>query len=228
MKVVNADVKQFITNEHLKNGGDILASYLCCLFNEILTTEYTPKNFRLGMIISIYKGKNSKSDPRHYRGITLTSCLSKLFEKILLERILKYIDKTQQIFPDPLQFGFRQEHGAIMSVYSLLEVAQFYTERNSYVFAAFLDNEKAFDRIWHNGLFYKLHELGIRGNILRLIINSYSNSFSFVRYEGEKSDIFPVKQGIGQGRVMSSWFFLVYINDLITSLNSKMWSIEIW
>ena len=92
----------------------------------------------------------------------------------------------------------------------------------------FLDNAKAFDRIWHEGLFYKLHKLGLTGKVWQLIKHNYSNSFSFVSHSGEISNVYPVKQGVGQGRVMSAWFFLVYINDLIAMLRSAQCGIYVY
>ncbi len=110
----------------------------------MLKSQY---EYKTGMVISIYKGKNDKNDPKNYRGITLTSCLGKLFEKLLLKRIEHKLLKSNPNFPDKLQFGFRKEHGAIMSAFTLMESIQYYNYRDSPVFAAFLD------RIWHDGLF---------------------------------------------------------------------------
>ena len=216
-----------ITNEHMLYAGDTLITHLCVLFNKIVSHHYVPKEYRLGMVIPIYKGKNDKRDPRNYRGITLTSCLGKLFEKLLLKRIEIKLSKSQPDFPDLLQFGFRKEHGAIMSVLTLMESIQYYLQRDSPVFASFLDNEKAFDRIWHDGLFYKLYQLGVTGNTWKLLHHCYTNNYAFVSYQGEKSDSYIVRQGVGQGRVISSWFFLVFINDLITALREANCGIRV-
>ncbi len=218
----------YIRNEHIMFAGDSLALHLALLFNNMRKLHYVPYNHRLGMVISIYKGKKSKSDPRNYRGITLTSCISKLFEKLLLNRLTKWVREYKPDFPDAFQFGFREEHGAIMSVYTLLESIQQYFNNDSCVFAAFLDNEKAFDRIWHDGLFCKLYEFGITGSLWKLIKHSYSKSFAFVSYRGETSNVYPVKQGVGQGRVLSAWFFLLYINDLITTLRTANTGIRVF
>ncbi|XP_048744007.2 uncharacterized protein LOC125657478 [Ostrea edulis] len=152
----------FLTNEHIIYGGNKLVDHLCILFNHILQCTYVPEMFKVGKVISIYKGKNKdKCNPTNYRGITLTSAISKLFEKVILSRIENELTEKRILFPHPLQFGFRNDHGAIPACYVLKEAIGYYVSRGSPVFCAFLDNEKAFDRIWHNGLLFKLHTLGI-------------------------------------------------------------------
>ena len=77
-----------------------------------------------------------------------------MFDKLLLNRIQK-----QKIHN--LQFGFIKDHGSIPATVTIKESINYYTERQSTVFAIFLDNEKAFDRIWQDGLLYKLWHTGI-------------------------------------------------------------------
>lgn len=206
-----------ISNEHLKYGGKYLIRHLSALFNYMIQYEYLPNVYRCGMIIPIYKqnGKDKK-DPVNYRGITLTSCLGKLFEKILMTRIQKYLDKIS--FPHPYQFGFRKKAGAISAAYTLQESLMYYNNHNSNVYAAFLDNEKAFDRLWHCGLLTKLKILGINAKVWRIIAHSYTQSSACVAYRGCISNTFPLRRGVGQGRVMSAFLFLVYINDLLNEL----------
>jgi hypothetical protein len=69
----------FLTNEHIMYGGNKLVDHLCILFNYILQSTCVPEMFKVGKVISIYKCKNKdKSNPTNYRGITLTSTISKL------------------------------------------------------------------------------------------------------------------------------------------------------
>ena len=91
-----------------------------------------------------------------------------------------------------------------------------------------MDNEKAFDRIWHNGLFLKLYEMGIKGKMWHLLYQSYTSSSAFVQYCGLKSNEFAIQQGVGQGRVLSSWFFLLFIDDLIRELRNLNSGIQVY
>ena len=170
----------------------------------------------------IYKGKNTdKTVPANYRGITLTSAIGKLFEKVLLRNIDCLMSAKNITFPHKLQMGFVKGRGATIAAYCLEECIDFYKKRNTPVFTCFLDNEKAFDNVWQDGLFHKLHSLGIKGKIWRLIRNSYSGSSVFIYQEGHTSDSIVVSKGVGQGRVMSAWMFLVCIDELIHFLQAS-------
>ena len=209
-----------LTSEHVKFSGRSLINHIVTLFNAIIEYEYTPKVYNVGHILPVYKGHGkSKSDPSSYRGITLTSILGKLFERLILDRIELWIDKNVN-FPHPFQFGFRKGTGAETAVLTVMEAICYYNERNSPVYCAFLDNEKAFDRVWLDGLFYKLYNLGITGKLWRILRSSYSSMYSCVSYAEYKSDMFHVKQGVGQGRVISAWLFTLYINELLNQLNN--------
>ncbi|VDI80721.1 Hypothetical predicted protein [Mytilus galloprovincialis] len=122
--------------------------------------------------------------------------------------------------PHPLQFGFVKEHGAIPAIYTLKEAIHYHLERNSIVYGIFLDNEKAFDRVWQDGLLYKLNQIGIQGKLWNLIYMSYKTATAHVQHSGLTSQVFRIEQGVGQGRVLSAWLFSVFINDLICELLS--------
>ncbi|CAG2216620.1 unnamed protein product [Mytilus edulis] len=208
-----------ITNEHILYGGDQVIKCLCKLFNMILKTEYLPVCFRHGIIIPLYKGSNKdKTNPNSYRAVTLTSVLGKLLEKIFLSRIQNLLENINNVVPHGLQFGFVKEHGSIPAIYTLKESIRYYIERCSYVFSIFLDNEKAFDRIWQDGLLFKLWNAGITGKMWKIIHMSFKTATAHVQYNRLSSQVFPIKQGVGQGRVMSAWLFALFINDLITQL----------
>jgi len=124
-------------------------------------------------------------------------------------------------FPHPMQMGFRKHLGAQMASFILTETIQYYRESSTDIYIAFLDNEKAFDRVWLDGLLFKLSKIGITGKPWRILRNMYYNMYSCVSYAGHKSPPFKVLQGVGQGRVLSAWLFLVYINDLLTELENS-------
>ena len=159
--------------------------------------------------------------PSNYRGITLTSAIGKLFEKLLIGRIDSWLSENRITFLHKLQMGFVKGRGATIAALSLEECIDFYRKRKSPVYSCFLDNEKAFDNVWQNGLFYKLHNLGIKGRIWRHIRNSYTDSSVHISLDGHKSDPISVQKGVGQGRVMSAWMFLVFIDELTYLLQAS-------
>ena len=96
-----------------------------------------------------------------------------------------------------------------MTSFLVKEAIQFAKEKGSKVNTCFLDVRKAFDQVWHNGLFYKLYNCGINRTILKVIMNLYTDMESCVKTQAHKSAGFPV----------SPFLYLVYDNDL-------MWQLE--
>ena len=116
----------------------------------MFTCGYIPDSLKQGVIITLHKGgRKSKKDPNNYRAITLSSALLKLFERILL----RLLERNLTIPFSMLQGGFRQKTGCNMTSAMFKECCLYAKENHSKLYACFLDVQKAFDKIWHNGLF---------------------------------------------------------------------------
>ncbi|XP_033756185.1 uncharacterized protein LOC117338930 [Pecten maximus] len=220
MKNGKAGGHDSIIVEHIRYGGTVLKKVLVILFNIIIDLEDYPKHFKKGIVITLFKGgKKDRLDMHNYRDITLTPVLQKIFEKIMYQRISKYCLKVG--FPHKLQQGFRPQCGSITAAFTAKESICHFLERNSKVFAAFLDNAKAFNSVWINGLLVKVYRLGINGKFWRILHNSFADVTACVLYDGETSDAYPIEQGVGQGRTLSAWLFLAMIDDLAVRLEDS-------
>ncbi len=158
-----------------------------------------------------------KDDPNNYRAITLSSVILKLYERILLSRIEKQVLPKLNI----LQGGFKKQISCIMTSLVVKECINFARENDSKLYVCFLDATKAFDTVWHAGLFVKLFQYGIQSQVLKAVINMYDEMISCVRNRGYQSEWLPVLQGTRQGGVCSPFFYLVYINELLCNLESS-------
>ena len=204
-----------IYNEHLINRGDVLYEQLANFFTDMYNNSYIPPILKQGIIITSHKGgRKSKTDPNNYRAITLSFSLLKLFERILLERVEASISKPL----NGLQGGFRANIGCNMTSLMVKECISYAKENHSKLFVCYLDIQKAFDRMLHDGLFVKLYDLGIRSKLLGIIIDLHTNMRSCVLFKGHKSAWFKILQGSRQGGVISPFMFLCFNDDLLEQL----------
>ena len=160
-----------ISNEMLKQSTPRLQECICKLFNIILSNEKYPSQWRENLLKPIHK-KGNDTDPRNYRGIVISSCLSKLFSKILHNRIEKHISDNSIMNEN--QTGFRKQYRTSDHILTLKSIIEKMFKKSSYLYTCFVDFEKAFDTVWRDALFKKLEYMGIRGKILRILENMYS------------------------------------------------------
>ena len=99
-------------------------------------------------------------------------------------------------------------------------VKKYVTIGKKKLFACFLDFKKAFDSIWHKGLFHKILENGISDNILNLIKDIYNKTKCAVKVGDHRTNFFNFTKGVRQGCPLSAILFNVYVNDIFEILNN--------
>ena len=127
LKSGKASGSDFLLNEYFMESIDILGSHLCDIFKAILTSGYFPDKWTEGVIIPIHK-KGSINDANNYRGITLVSCLSKLFTTILNKRIETFCNENDII--SDAQFGFRKGGSTVDAIFVSMMIIQNYLCNN--------------------------------------------------------------------------------------------------
>ena len=177
--------------------------------------------WKLANVTPIFK-KGDKQSTKNYRPISLLPICGKMFEKIIFNNLYPYLNSNNLITKN--QSGFRPGDSTTNQLLFLVdEIHQAFEDRNSLeVRAVFLDISKAFDKVWHDGLIFKLKQNGISGSLLKLFENYLHNRKQRVVLNGSFSDYSEIESGVPQGSVLGPLLFLIYINDLERNIKSNI------
>ena len=209
-----------ILPEHIIYGGGCLILWLKKIFNEVISFEDIPSSFKEATIVPIYKGKGS--DPlqtQNYRGISLSSVVGKLLERIMLGRILPILEEKG--IPHLTQTAYQKGVSCGDATEAVQEIIKNYIDAGSSAFQCFYDLEKAFDSVEYNVLLNHLYRAGINGKGWRVIGAFYKDPSARVRINGDLSGSFILGRGVKQGSVLSPILFLLVIDSLLTDLESS-------
>ncbi|KAI5641024.1 reverse transcriptase (RNA-dependent DNA polymerase) domain-containing protein [Phthorimaea operculella] len=154
-----------VSVEMLKAGEGVVASQLYLLFNLCWKSGRVPSDWCKAVIVPLYKGKGSQLDCKNYRGISLLSVVGKLYAKVLIERVVKETDEKVW----DAQAGFRKGMGCTDQVFSLRCIAEKFLAKNQRVYCAFVDLEKAYDRVVRNELWSALSMHGVSSILIRAL-----------------------------------------------------------
>ena len=162
---------------------------------------------------------SDKQNIRNYRPVSLLAICGKVFERLIFNEIFKYFSVNKLISKN--QFGFQSSDSCINQLLSITQKLFTFFDNRIEVRTVSLDISKAFDKVWHEGLIFKLKQNDISGGLLRIFSHFLSNRKQRVALNVQNSLWTNVHAGVSQGSILSLLLFLIYINDLLDNLTSN-------
>ena len=197
-----------IFSDYLINAPDILFQHLSDVMKTYIAHGHLTQTLAIYTLLPMIKDKLGKaSDSNNYRSIAISSVILKLdWVLILLYKDSLHLDK--------LQFSYQRNCSTTMCIWMVIETIDYILRNNSEVFICTMDMTKAFDKVKHSILFQKLLKRHVPPIILRFLLHAYNIQVAMVRWNGNYSAEFNIKNGVKQGAVLSALLYCVYVDDL--------------
>lgn len=195
----------------VKSNIDLIVQPLTHLVNLSLANGYVPEQLKQAVVTPIHKGGN-QCDINNYRPISVLPFFSKVFEKVMYNRIIDFLSKHDILYQ--YQFGFRKKMSTEMALAIATDKVSQEMDKGNNAIAVFLDLKKAFDTVNHTILLDKLYHYGIRGSAHQWFKSYLNNRKQSVKCNNVISEEMSVKTGIPQGSLLGPLIFILYINDL--------------
>ena len=209
--------QDLISNEMLKHCDSNMQIMILAIFNKILSVGDYPTQWAVGLITSIFKSGDI-NDTNNYRGITITSCVGKLFNSILNSR-LSHFNKINNINRKE-QIAYQKKSNTTDHIFTLNTIIEKYKKNKKPIFACFIDMKKAFDSVLHETILIKLLKNNINGNFLNVIESMYRKNKICVKLnQEERTEYFTSNVGIRQGDNLSPNLFNLTMNNLPDKLS---------
>ena len=196
-----------------------ISNPLCKLFNYCLTKQTFPEIWKLAYVTPVHK-KNEKMFCQNYRPISLLNNISKIFERAVYNTLYDYLISNNLL--NPKNAGFKKGDSTTNQLLYITDKIYKAVDEGKDVRMVFLDAAKAFDKVWHKGLLFKLQQLGISQNFSNWFCSYLTDRQQQVVINGKASQVLTLESGVPQGSILGPLLFLIYINDITNGITTDI------
>ena len=208
LKIGKASGIDELSAEVLKISVLAIVPYLQTIINQTFSQGEFPDCLKIAKGNPLFKS-GSKTDVDKYRSISLLPVLKKVLQKIMYNRVIKFLDKNDILYEK--QFGFRSKHS---TVDALIEITENIRSGTGEEFTSImLDLRKAFDTLNHYRILEKLSQCGVRGIVNKWLQSYLRNRKQAIFVNDKWSNFEPINCGVPQGSILGPLLFIIYIND---------------
>lgn len=202
-----------IPNTALKLGLEYVSvTRLTNLINACFEQGYFPKIWKTAVVVMLPKPDKPPDSPSSYRPISLTSCLGKVLEKLIVRRLKQHLESTGVLGED--QCAYRKTHSTYDNLCRLVQDVMVAKQSKKKIAAVLLDVDGAFDKVWHDLLRYLMFLAGFPGKIMRICSNYLDDRQIQVRVNSILSHAFRLQAGVPQGGIISPLLYLLYVSTM--------------
>lgn len=216
MKVDKAAGPSGIVTEMIKAAESIGVDGLTDLCNVIVSEGHIPEDWKSSLLIPVYKGKGDPMDCGSYRAIKLLEHSMKVVERVLEQRIRKMVKVNE------MQCGFMPRKGTTDAIFIVRQVQEKYRAKGKRLYYAFVDLEKAYDRVPREVTRWAMRMLGVEEWLVSAVMAMYEEAWTVVRTKEGDSERFEVKVGLHQGSVLSPLLFVIVMEAVTRNVRGGL------
>ena len=196
-----------------------MTSVLTHVINQCIDEGTFPEALKRAIVVPIHK-KLEKNNTTNYRPVSLLIGLSKIYEKILFNRIYDYLEKNDILIKE--QFGFRPKMGTNDLMFYMLEKTCQEIDTGKWCVMSMFDLKKAFDTIRGDILIKKLEKMGLRGKIGNILDSYMKDRSNVVLVNETESNMRKMTYGVPQGSILGPLLFILYTNCIVNATQATL------